>query len=57
VALLYLGLFVITRYFDTFGSYTQTGAFFIGGGVVLLAVAFALERSRRLLATLAGGSA
>jgi len=52
-ALLYLGLFVITRYFDTFGDYTQTGALFVGAGVVLLAVAFALERSRRLLTTLA----
>lgn len=52
-ALGYLGLFVITRYFDTFGSYTQTGAVFVGAGVLLLVVAFVLERSRRLLKTLA----
>jgi uncharacterized membrane protein len=52
VALLYLGLFVITRYFDTFGDYTQTGVLFVGAGLLLLLVAFALERSRRVLAEL-----
>ena len=53
LALVYLGLFVITRYFDTFGDYTQTGAVFVGAGVVVLVVAFALERSRRALTSLA----
>jgi uncharacterized membrane protein len=52
VALLYLGLFVITRYFDTFGDYTQTGVLFVGAGLLLLVVAFVLERSRRALAEL-----
>ncbi len=52
VALLYLGLWVITRYFDTFGDYTQTGLVFVGAGLLLLAVAFLLERSRRYLTEL-----
>jgi uncharacterized membrane protein len=50
-ALAFLGLFVITRYFDTFGSYTQTGVLFAGAGLLLLVVAFVLERSRRFLTT------
>ncbi|TAJ18601.1 MAG: DUF2157 domain-containing protein [Dehalococcoidia bacterium] len=48
-ALAFAGLFLISRYFDLFGSYGQTGLTFIGAGVLLLVVAFAIERSRRLL--------
>lgn len=49
LALVYLGFFVLTRYFDLFSSFGQTGLLFIGAGALLLAVAYALEQSRRSL--------
>ncbi len=52
-ALVFTGIFVLTRYFDLFSSYAQTGLVFIGAGVLLLVIAFALERSRRVLTKLA----
>lgn len=48
-ALAFAGLFALTRYFDLFSSYGQTGITFIGAGILLLVVAFAIERSRRVL--------
>lgn len=48
-ALVCAGLFVLTRYFDLLSSYGATGVLFVGAGVVLLVVAFVLERSRRAL--------
>jgi len=49
VALAYVGLFAISRYFDLFSDYGQTGAVFAGAGLLLLALAFLLERGRRAL--------
>ena len=48
-ALLFLGLFILSRYFDLFSDYSQTGAVFAGAGVLLLALAFLFELSRRRL--------
>ena len=56
LALVYLGVFILTRYFDLFEGYGQTGLLFLGAGVLLLAVAFVLERSRRTLMQLSDAS-
>ncbi len=48
-ALAYLGVFGISRYFDLFSDYAQTGAVFAGAGLLLLILAFLLERGRRAL--------
>lgn len=48
-ALGFLGLFILTRYFDLFSNYAQTGALFAGAGLLFLGLAFALERGRRAL--------
>jgi uncharacterized membrane protein len=42
-----VGLGLITRYVDVFWSILANSAFFIIGGLLLLAVAFAIERMRR----------
>jgi uncharacterized membrane protein len=47
--LLLVAIGVLTRYFDVFWSLLANSAFFIIGGVLLLAVAFGLERLRRTL--------
>ncbi|MDA0352755.1 MAG: DUF2157 domain-containing protein [Chloroflexi bacterium] len=56
-ALVYVGLFAITRYFDLFNDFAQTGAVFAGAGLFLLVLAFALERGRRALRHEMTGSA
>lgn len=57
-ALAYLGIFAISRYFDLFSDYAQTGAVFAGAGLLLLVLAFLLERGRRALqAEIAEGAA
>ena len=38
---------IVTRYFDFFGRYLEGGTALIGTGIVLLAVLYLLERSRR----------
>jgi uncharacterized membrane protein len=48
-ALAFLGLFILTRYFDLFSNYAQTGALFAGAGLLFLGLALALERGRRVL--------
>ena len=48
-ALAYLGIFAISRYFDLFSDYAQTGAVFAGAGLLLLVLAYVLERGRRAL--------
>jgi uncharacterized membrane protein len=48
-ALIFLGVFVLTRYFDLFADYAQTGALFMGAGLLLLLLALGLERMRREL--------
>ncbi len=48
-ALAYLGVFALSRYFDLFSDYAQTGAVFAGAGLFLLVLAFLLERGRRVL--------
>ena len=47
--LLLVAVGVLTRYVDVFWSLLANSAFFIIGGVLLLAVAFGLERLRRTL--------
>ncbi|MBI5287784.1 MAG: DUF2157 domain-containing protein [Chloroflexi bacterium] len=47
--LLLVAVGVLTRYVDVFWSLLTNSAFFIIGGVLLLAVAFGLERLRRTL--------
>ena len=44
-----VGAGLIARYCDTFWSLLAGSAFFIGGGVLLLALAFALEYGRRAI--------
>jgi hypothetical protein len=60
VALVAVGIGLITRYIDVFWSLLTGSVFFIAGGVLLLALAFALERIRsHLIANMeaaAGGS-
>ena len=48
-ALVFLGLFIVSRYFDLFSDYAQTGALFAGAGLLCLSLAFVLELSRRRL--------
>ena len=48
-ALAYAGLFTLTRYFDFFSDYSQTGFVFAGAGLLFLVLAFVLERGRRAL--------
>jgi uncharacterized membrane protein len=48
-ALVYLGLFILTRYFDLFSHYAATGLLFAGAGVLFLGLALLLERGRRAL--------
>ena len=49
--LILIGVFVLTRYFDLFAEAGQRGLVFVGSGVLLLVIAFLLERSRRLIET------
>ena len=44
-----LALGLLTRYVDVFWSQLATSAFFVVGGLLLFAVAFAAERVRRTL--------
>jgi uncharacterized membrane protein len=54
--LLLVGIGVVTRYIDVFWSLLVGSAFYIIGGLLLLALAFALERLRRgLLASMDDG--
>ena len=48
-ALVFLGLFILSRYFDLFSDYGQTGALFAGAGLLFLVLAFLIELSRRRL--------
>lgn len=49
----FLGLNIITRYFDLFGTLLDGGLLFLSAGVVILALGLYLERKRRrLLASL-----
>ena len=47
LGLLLVGVGLVTRYVDVFWSMLATSAFFIIGGLLLLGVAFAIERMRR----------
>ena len=58
VGLLAVAVGLLTRYVDVFWSLLAGSAFFMIGGLLLLAVAFALERMRRgLLRGMTGGDA
>ena len=48
-ALVFLGLFILSRYFDLFSDYAQTGALFAGAGALFLVLAFLIELGRRRL--------
>ncbi len=48
-ALVFFGLFILSRYFDLFSDYSQTGALFAGAGLLCLVLAVVLELSRRRL--------
>ncbi len=47
LGLLLVGIGLVTRYVDVFWSMLATSAFFMVGGLLLLGVAFAIERMRR----------
>jgi uncharacterized membrane protein len=47
--LIFIGIFVLTRYFDLFSSYDQTGLLFIGAGILFFVLAFVLERTRKII--------
>ncbi len=44
-----LGLNIITRYFDLFGTMLQGGLIFIVAGVIIIALGIFLEKKRRAL--------
>ena len=48
-ALVFLGLFIVTRYFDLVSDYARTGGLFVGAGLLCLALAFLIELGRRRL--------
>lgn len=48
-ALVFVGVFTLSRYFDLFGDYAATGAVFAGAGLLFLLLSVALERGRRAL--------
>ena len=47
--LIFIGIFVLTRYFDLFSRYDQTGLLFMGAGILFLVLAFVLERTRKII--------
>ena len=49
--LIAVGIGLVARYIDTFWSLLAGSAFFMVGGVVLLVLAFVLERARRTILT------
>jgi hypothetical protein len=49
VAITFLGLHVITTYFQLFGTMQTTGWMFVITGLFLIGLAFYLERQRRIL--------
>ena len=49
VALVFLGIYVVTAYFELFGTMAFTGLVFVLGGVLLITLAVVLERQRRRL--------
>ncbi len=53
-ALVFTGIFTLTRYFDLFSTYGQTGLLFVGAGALLWVTAFGLEWARRTLRKTAG---
>jgi uncharacterized membrane protein len=55
-ALAFIGLFVMTRYFDLFDDGGRRGVTFVVAGAVLLVLAALLERSRRALTAATGGA-
>ena len=46
---LFLGLWLVARYFDTFWELLDRSLFFLAGGILFLVVAIVLERKRRQL--------
>ncbi|MBI1842927.1 MAG: DUF2157 domain-containing protein [Verrucomicrobia bacterium] len=48
-AVVFMGLHIITAYFELFGSMQTTGLFFVAGGLGLIGLAFCLEKKRRAL--------
>ncbi len=50
-------LVLVTRFFDVFGSFVQSGVGFIVAGVLLAALAYGLERTRRRLVGDSGAEA
>jgi uncharacterized membrane protein len=49
VAMAFIGLHVITAYFQLFGSMENTGMLFVMTGAVLIGLAIYLERKRRAM--------
>lgn len=49
LAIVFIGLHIITAYIELFGSMQTTGLMFVGGGVLLVGLAIYLERKRRSL--------
>jgi uncharacterized membrane protein len=47
VAIAFLGAYIVTGYFELFGSMQRTGLMFVVSGVLLIALAIFLERKRR----------
>lgn len=57
IGVLGFGLGVVTRFFDLIGGLAETGTLFLGGGVILLVTAWAMERWRRSLVARIGSGA
>jgi uncharacterized membrane protein len=49
LAIVFIGLHIMTAYFQLFGSMQTTGLMFLATGIFLIALAFYLERKRRSL--------
>jgi hypothetical protein len=49
LAIVFIGLHIVTAYFQLFGSMATTGMMFVVGGALLIGLAIYLERKRRAL--------
>jgi hypothetical protein len=49
LAIVFIGIHIVTAYVELFGSMQTTGMMFVVSGILLIGLAFYLERKRRKL--------
>ncbi|MFZ4461433.1 MAG: hypothetical protein ACOYN2_02595 [Patescibacteria group bacterium] len=53
ISVVFIGLFILTKFFDAFSNMMDRALFFIVGGIVLVLIGYAMEQLRkRLLASI-----